>query len=110
MRGTVTVSYTHLSRQDAEECVNDAYLGAWYAIPPARPNPLLSYLVKIVRNISLKIYWRKEAAKRSKMCIRDSWKAYDTEIQRNTVMVICFTVTVILGLISWKGIKAQESE
>lgn len=30
------------------------------------------------------------------------WKAYDTEIQRNTVMVICFTVTVILGLISWK--------
>ena len=28
-------------------------------------NPLLSYIVKIVRNISLKIYWRKEAAKRS---------------------------------------------
>ena len=53
------------SRQDAEECVNDAYLGAWNAIPPARPNPLLSYLLKIVRNISLKIYWRKEAAKRS---------------------------------------------
>ena len=47
------------SRQDAEECVNDAYLGAWNAIPPARPNPLLSYLLKIVRNISLKIYWRK---------------------------------------------------
>ena len=53
------------SRRDAEECVNDAYLGAWNAIPPVRPNPLLSYIVKIVRNISLKIYWRKEAAKRS---------------------------------------------
>ncbi len=52
-------------RQDAEECVNDAYLGAWNAIPPAHPNPLLSYIVKIVRNISLKAYWRKEAAKRS---------------------------------------------
>lgn len=37
------------------------------------------------------------------------WKAYDTEIQRNTVMVICFTVTVILGLISWKGIKAKAA-
>ena len=49
------------SRQDAEECVNDAYLGAWNAIPPAKPNPLLSYIVKIVRNISLKIYYRKEA-------------------------------------------------
>ena len=53
------------SRQDAEECVNDAYLGAWNAIPPVHPSPLLSYIVKIVRNISLKIYWRKEAAKRS---------------------------------------------
>ena len=49
------------SRQDAEECVNDAYLGVWNAIPPTRPNPLLSYIVKIVRNISLKIYWRNEA-------------------------------------------------
>ena len=53
------------SKQDAEECVNDAYLGAWKTIPPERPNPLLSYIVKIVRNISLKIYWKKEAAKRS---------------------------------------------
>ncbi len=53
------------NRQDAEECVNDAYLGAWNAIPPTRPNPLLSYIVKIVRNISLKIYWKKEAVKRS---------------------------------------------
>lgn len=53
------------SRQDAEECVNDAYLGAWNAIPQARPDPLLPYIVKIVRNISLKIYWRREAAKRS---------------------------------------------
>ncbi len=60
------LSYNILNnKQDAEECVNDAYLGAWNAIPPTRPNPLLSYIVKIVRNISLKIYWRKEAAKRS---------------------------------------------
>lgn len=56
------------NRQDAEECVNDAYLGAWNAIPPARPEPLLSYLVKIVRNISLKVYWKKEAAKRNSHC------------------------------------------
>ena len=53
------------NRQDAEECVNDAYMGAWNAIPPAHPNPLLSYIVKIVRNISLKIYWGKEATKRN---------------------------------------------
>lgn len=52
-------------RQDAEECVNDAYLGAWNTIPPARPDPLLTYVCKIVRNISLKMYYRKEAAKRN---------------------------------------------
>lgn len=50
------------SRRHAEECVNDAYLGAWNAIPPARPNSLVSYLLKIVRIISLKIYLRMEAA------------------------------------------------
>ncbi len=53
------------NRQDAEECVNDAYLGAWNAIPPAKPSPLLTYICKIVRNISLKTYWRKAASKRS---------------------------------------------
>ena len=52
------------NRRDAEECVNDAYFGAWNAIPPARPDPLLSYIAKIVRNLSLKLYWKKEAAKR----------------------------------------------
>ena len=52
------------NRRDAEECVNDAYFGAWNAIPPARPNPLLSYLLKIVQNLSLKAYWRTGAAKR----------------------------------------------
>lgn len=53
------------SRQDAEECVNDTYLGTWNAIPPAKPSPLLTYLCKIVRNISLKRYYMKTAAKRN---------------------------------------------
>lgn len=53
------------SRQDAEECVNDAYLGAWNAIPPAKPDSLQAYLYRIVRNLSLKIYYSKVTAKRS---------------------------------------------
>lgn len=53
------------SRQDAEECVNDAYLGTWNAIPPARPDPLLAFVCKIVRNLSLKAYHRKTAVKRN---------------------------------------------
>lgn len=56
------------SRQDAEECVSDAYLGVWNAIPPARPSPLAAYVLKIVRNLSLKAYWRQNAAKRSSRC------------------------------------------
>lgn len=51
--------------QDAEDCVNDAYMGIWNAIPPASPDPLLPYLCKIVRNLSLKLYYRKKAARRS---------------------------------------------
>ena len=50
--------------QDAEECVSDAYLGAWNAIPPAEPHPLLTYLCKIVRNLSLHMQSKKQAAKR----------------------------------------------
>lgn len=42
------------NRQDVEECMNDAYLGAWKAIPPAKPDPLQAYICKIVRNISSK--------------------------------------------------------
>ena len=60
------ISYNILHNAlDAEECVNDAYLGAWNAIPPARPNPLLTYLCKIVRNLSLKRYEFNTAIKRN---------------------------------------------
>ncbi len=60
------ISYNILhNKLDAEECVNDAYLGAWNAIPPARPNPLLTYLCKIVRNLSLKRYEFNTAIKRN---------------------------------------------
>ena len=51
--------------QDAEECVNDSYLGTWDAIPPAKPNPLFAFVCKIVRNISLKRYEQNTAIKRN---------------------------------------------
>ena len=53
------------NHQDVEECVNDSYLGTWNAIPPAKPNPLLAFVCKIVRNISLKRYEQNTAAKRN---------------------------------------------
>ena len=53
-------------RQDAEECVNDAYLGAWNSIPPQAPDPLRSYICRIVRNLSLKKLHANSALKRGR--------------------------------------------
>lgn len=50
---------------DAEECVNDAYLGAWNTIPPQHPEPLLAYICRIVRNLSVMRYHSNTAVKRN---------------------------------------------
>ena len=43
-----------LSGEDARECVNDAYLGIWNAIPPQRPEPLCAFVCAVTRNQALK--------------------------------------------------------
>jgi len=53
------------SPQDVEECVNDAYLAVWNTVPPQKPQPLLSYVCRIVRNLSLKKYHTNTAQKRN---------------------------------------------
>lgn len=53
------------SAVDSEECVNDTYLGAWNAIPPARPDNFKAFLCKIARNLSLKRAAYNHAEKRS---------------------------------------------
>lgn len=50
--------------EDVEECVNDAYLGVWNAIPPEHPNPLVTFVCRIVRNISLSRYAHRKTQKR----------------------------------------------
>ncbi len=52
------------NHQDAEECVNDSYLGVWNEIPPKRPNPLLAFVCRLVRNISINRYEYNSAQKR----------------------------------------------
>lgn len=51
--------------QDAEECVNDAYLRIWQDIPPKRPNQLAAYVFRIVRNLSINCLERNTAKKRA---------------------------------------------
>lgn len=52
------------SHEDAEECVNDAYLAAWNSMPENRPTYLGGYMAKIIRNVSLGRYDHNHAAKR----------------------------------------------
>ena len=54
------------NREDAEECVNDAYLKVWDSIPPQRPQSLVAFLSRVVRNISLDRYRHNHAEKRSR--------------------------------------------
>lgn len=52
------------SSEDAKECVNDAYHGAWNSIPPNKPNNLKTFLAKILRNTVLMRIRTDQAAKR----------------------------------------------
>jgi RNA polymerase sigma-70 factor (ECF subfamily) len=60
-----TIAYNILrDNLDSEECLNDTYLGAWNTIPPNKPNPLLVFLSKIARNVSLGRLRKSTASKR----------------------------------------------
>ena len=62
-----SIAYNILhNHEDSEECVNDTYVGVWNAIPPTRPNSLMSFICKIARNLSLK---RLEFVKREKRSV-----------------------------------------
>ena len=50
--------------ETAEECVNDALLAAWQAIPPLAPVHLAAYLAKLTRNAALNRYRAQNAQKR----------------------------------------------
>ena len=50
--------------EDAEECENDTYLGAWNSIPPEHPEHLAAYLAKIARNLSVATLRGRSAGKR----------------------------------------------
>ena len=42
--------------QDAEECVNDAMLRIWNAIPPAKPDSLRAFVITLTRRLALDQY------------------------------------------------------
>lgn len=52
------------NREDAEECVSDAYLRVWNAVPPERPRVLPAFLGRIVRNLAFNRWQSRTAEKR----------------------------------------------
>ena len=52
------------NNEDAEESVNDTYIGAWNAIPPHKPKVLSAFLAKLTRRISLDRLRKTQADKR----------------------------------------------
>ena len=52
------------NEQDALECVNDTWLGAWNSMPPHRPSVLASFLGKITRRLSISRFRKRTAEKR----------------------------------------------
>ena len=50
--------------RDAEECISDAMLRIWNAIPPEKPKSLSAYICRIGRNLALEKYSDNTAAKR----------------------------------------------
>ena len=56
------------AKEDAEECVNDTYLGTWNAIPPQRPSYFFAFLAKLCRNIACnKLDWLNAAKRRAEV-------------------------------------------
>ena len=50
-----SIAYNVLkNEEDAEECVNDTYIGVWNAIPPQKPENFMAFVCKIARNLALK--------------------------------------------------------
>ncbi|MCL1866016.1 MAG: sigma-70 family RNA polymerase sigma factor [Oscillospiraceae bacterium] len=52
------------NKEDADECVNDAYMKLWNSIPPERPEKFSAYIGKIARNLSIMKYKKLSAQKR----------------------------------------------
>lgn len=61
LRSALNILRNH---QDAEECLNDALLKAWNAIPPNRPTMLGAFLAKISRNLAINKWKASTTARR----------------------------------------------
>lgn len=89
--------------EDAEECVNDAYVKAWNSIPPSRPEKFAAFIAKITRNCAIDKYLYNKASKRSthndlilnelEECISDPGDDFTEDLERRE-MINSFLATL----------------
>ena len=97
------------NRLDAEECVNDAYLAVWNSIPPQKPNPLLTYVCHIVRNLSIKKYHANSALKRNSHYdialdeLEECIQTNETVENELAVKELAGAINQFLGTLSWEN-------
>ena len=60
---TIAYNIVH-DKLDSEECLNDAYLGTWNSIPPARPSAFQAFISKIMRCAAVNKFKSNHAQKR----------------------------------------------
>ena len=96
-----------LSKEDAEECVNDLYLVMWKHIPPDEPAHLFSYMITILKNISREKWSANHAAKRSTelVTLSDELAECIPDLRANTeaeaVFLASDTLNRFLGKQTW---------
>lgn len=113
------------SDADAQECVNDAFLGIWNSIPPECPEQLSAYVYRVVRNISLKKHRSNTAKKRNSYydmaldeiegCLPSDFSIeneFNAEILSNEINMFLTTLTkdnrIIFVKRYWLGEKISE--
>ena len=62
----IRIAETLLSKEDAEECVNDVYLALWNHVPQDESTTLMPYLVTILKNFA-RMRWRAEKTGKRRM-------------------------------------------
>ena len=72
------------NREDAEECVNDTWLGAWNSMPENRPSYLAPYLAKLTRWLSISKLKTQNRLKRGGGEIMLSLAELDSELGEGT--------------------------
>lgn len=73
--------------EDAEECVDDAYMQVWNSIPPNRPENLYAYVTKVLRNISINKYKHNRRVKRNDTYFECAEELEDCIVSKNDIEI-----------------------